>query len=361
MATITPTPIFTFTQAHVDAFTNANAKLFIYDVEVASGTGFFTGDIVTVKADAGYSFSEVSNGGASISYRTGSGSVRFFELTETATVATSDLRYFDSGFSVSTIILTPEVKGYNNVYSLTDDQLRDVTQSRFVETSTVGNSVDYGKYIIGLIDLPFSIDPKLIQGQSNVIMGGYDSQINATLLKADFVRLDLGQITIPRDRNNFLDFKNTLAVLHLPYADTLNIDIDYVIGETISIEYLINLYDGVVVINLSSTKIDDVFLTKNIDMDITIPFANIETFPSKNDSSDISLGGDNGVKIPYIELIRNNAILENGFFTVPIVDESALINQIGFVKIDEIELMTSATMTERNKINSILTSGVIIK
>ena len=355
-----PVPIFEFTQAHVDAFTNANAKLFIYDVEVVAGTGFFTGDVVTAKANAGFSFTEISNGGASVSYRTGSGSTIYFTLTETATVATSDLRYFNSGFSVSTIILTPEVKGYNNVYSLTDDQLRDVTQSRFV-VNNGQTTTDYGKYIIGLIDLPFAISPDLITGVSTVKMGGYNSGIDATLLKADYIRLEMGQITIPKIKNNLLDYKNTVAVLHLPYANAVNIDIDYVIGEMVTIEYLINLYDGVAVINLSSTKIDDVFLTLNIDMGITIPFANVETFPSKNDSRDISLGGANGVTVPFIELIRNNAVLENGFFTIPIIDETVLSDQNGFIKIEEIDLICKASRDEKEMILNAINQGVIIK
>ena len=355
-----PVPIFEFTQAHVDAFTNANAKLFIYDVEVVAGTGFFTGDVVTAKANDGFSFSEVSNGGASISYRTSSGSVVYFTLTETANVATSDLNRFNSGFSVTTIVLTPEVKGFNNVYSLTDDQLRDVTQSRFV-VNNGQTTTDYGNYIIGLIDLPFAISPDLIEGVSTVKMGGFNSGIDATLLKADYVRLELGQITVPKAKNNFLDYKNTVAILHLPYANAVNIDIEYVIGEMVTIEYLINLYDGVAIINLSSTKIDDVFLTINIDMNITIPFANIETFPSKNDSRDISLGGANGVTVPFIELMRNNAVLESGFFTIPIIDETLLNEQSGFIKIEEIDLICKASRDEKEMILNAINQGIIIK
>lgn len=355
-----PIPIFTFTQAHVDDFTNAHAKLFIADVLVTDGTGFFAGDIVTAKADDGYTFNEVSNGGASVSYRTGSGSTIYFTLGEPALTATSDLQYFNSGFFVETTAILPDVKGYNNVYVLTDDQLRDVTQSRFVVFDGK-ETTDYGKYIIGLIDLPFAVSPDIIQDVSTVKMGAYDSQISATLLKTDNIRLNLGDITVPLVKNNLLDYKNTVAILHLPYANAINIDIDYVIGQTVNIEYVINLYDGVTVINLSSSKLGDVFLTVNVDMDITIPFANIETFPSKNDGKNISLGGDNGVKIPYFEIMRNNAILENGFFTIPIVDESLLSEQTGFIKIDEIDLNSKASRDEKEMILNAINQGVIIK
>ena len=355
-----PVPVFTFTQAHIDDFTNANAKIYIADVLVTDGTGFFTGDILTAKADDGYTFNEVSNGGASVSYRTGSGSTIYFELGETALTATSDLRYFNSGFNVETIAILPDVRGYNNVYVLTDDQLRDVTQSRFVVFDGL-ETIDYGKYIIGLIDLPFEVSPDIIQGASTVKMGAYNSEIPATLLKTDTIRLNLGDITVPLVKNSLLDYKNTVAILHLPYANAINIDVDYVIGHTVNIEYVINLYDGVTIINLSSSKLGDVFLTVNVDMNITIPFANIETFPSKNDAKNISLGGDNGVKIPYFEIMRNNAILENGFFTIPIVDETLLIEQNGFIKIDEIDLKVKASKDEKEMILNAINQGVIIK
>ena len=73
------------------------------------------------------------------------------------------------------------------------------------------------------------------------------------------------------------------------------------------------------------------------------------------------MGGDNGVLIPYIEIVRNDAILPNGFFTVPVVDESLISGQSGFIKIDNVELETSALGNEKAQIISLLNSGVIIK
>src|SRR5699024_1036216 len=112
--------------------------------------------------------------------------------------------------------------------ALTDDQLRDVTQSRFVVFDGL-ETIDYGKYIIGLINLPFEVSPDIIQGASTVKMGAYNSEISATLLKTDTIRLNLGDITIPLVKNSLLDYKNTVAILHLPYAKAINVDVDYVI------------------------------------------------------------------------------------------------------------------------------------
>ena len=101
-------------------------------------------------------------------------------------------------------------------------------------------------------------------------------------------------------------------------------------------------------------------ITKQVDLGIDIPFINAVTGKTVNNNN-IDLGGDNGVLIPYIEIMRNDAILANGFFTVPVVDESLISGQTGYIKIDNIELETSALGNEKAQIISLLNSGVIIK
>lgn len=349
-----PVPDYVWTQAEID--TLENVVFMIGGVLVVDGTGMFIGDVMTVTAVDGY---EIVSAG----YRDGNGFNVDFTVADdykSASLTFTGATDFN-GFSVTTrFVQTPDVKGYNDIYRVTDAQMREVTTASF-EFFNGQTSVDFGKYIIGAIDFPFEIRENQITGLQNISLGKSTTGINAELLTTDTIRVDMGSIFVPRVKDNLLDFANTVAVLHLPYAESVMIDIDYVIGETISIEYLVSLYDGLAIINVSSSKIDGIINTRNVDLNVSIPFGNIDSNPSNNDPKNIELGGDNGIKTPHIEILRNDAILENGFFTIPIIDESTLINQIGFVKVDEIELMTSATMTERNKINSLLTSGVILK
>ena len=349
-----PVPDYVWLQSEID--TLENVVFTINGVLVVDGMGMFIGDTMTVTAVDGY---EIVSAG----YRDGDGfDIPFIVAGDykSASLVFTDADDFN-GFSVITqFIQPPDVKGYNDIYRVTDDQMREVATASF-EFFNGQTTVDFGKYIIGAIDLPFEIRPDQITGFQNIGLGESITGINAELLTTDTIRVDMGSIFVPRVKNNLLDFANTVAVLHLPYAESVMIDIDYVIGETISIEYVVSLYDGLAIINVSSSKIDGIINTRNVDLNISIPFGNIDSNPSNNDPKNVELGGDNGIKTPHIEILRNDAVLENGFFTIPIIDESALINQIGFVKVDEIELLTSATMTERNKINSLLTSGVILK
>ena len=349
-----PVPDYVWTQAEID--TLENVVFTIDGVLVVDGTGMFIGDTMTVTAVDGY---EVVSAG----YRDGNGwNVDFIVADDykSASLVWNDGSGFD-GFSVETrFIQTPDVKGYNDIYRVTDAQMREVATASF-EFFNGQTTVDFGKYIIGAIDLPFEIRENQIVGLQNIGLGESTTGINAELLTTDTIRVDMGSIFVPRVKDNLLDFANTVAVLHLPYAESVMIDIDYVIGETISIEYLVSLYDGLAIINVSSSKIDGIINTRNVDLNVSIPFGNIDNNPSNNDPKNIELGGDNGIKTPHIEILRNDAVLPYGFFTVPVVDESALENQIGFVKIDEIDLQVKASKGEKEMILNLINQGVIIK
>lgn len=289
----------------------------------------------------------------------------YFNLSEdkkTATVLFDKyLGYTDITFTVNTKIDSPDmVKGVNDVWLLEPEQVKQITQATF-EDYIDDLKVDYKSFILGLIQLPFKIDPLLVTDKRNIYLGRFDTGIVADALFSDYVRLNLGDITVPSVNGNVLDYKNTIALLHLPYAKTITLEVDYVIDQTISVEYLISLYDGTAVINISSTKSGGVIFTQNVNLRVTIPFGANTQYPKNNDPRNMVIGGDNGVKSPYIELLRSNAILDDGFFTIPIIDESLLIEQTGFIKVEECNLVSNATSYEKSMILNNLKDGVIIK
>ena len=69
-----------------------------------------------------------------------------------------------------------------------------------------------------------------------------------------------------------LDYMNAQAELYLPYANSIRVDIDYLMNETISIEYIINLYSGEMTINLYSTFSDSIFHSENHKIGVKIPY-----------------------------------------------------------------------------------------
>lgn len=359
----------TISQGDLDAFTAAHAALTINGTPIALGDKIFPGDTIRATADDGFVFTQnasAPDGFISVEYRyLEDGSLNYLEREGDSFKAGFQVvpNYGAFGnFSVGTVREQPEdVRGFNNVYEVNDDQLKLLATQRFVSMPDGGEQIDYGKYILGLIELPFTIDPAMVIDQQNISLGPLGTSINADYLNSDLIRLDLGVINVVGTKGNFLDYKDTVAKLHLPYCDSIALDLEMVIGQTISVEFLISLYDGTAIVNVRSSKTDDIITTQNIDMNISIPFGAVNEYPSKNNPSNIKLGGDNGIKTAFIELLRNDAVLESGFFTVPIVDEKPLTGYNGFVRVEEINLSSKATSYEKDLIVNKLNAGVIIK
>ena len=364
-----PVAAHTISQGDLDAFTAAHAALTINGTPIALGDKIFPGDTIRATAGEGYVFTQNPNapdGFISVQYQyLDSGGFNYLEREGDSFKAGFQVvpNYGAFGqFQVSTTLEQPEdVRGFNNVYEVNDDQLKLLATQRFVSMPDGGEQIDYGKYILGLIELPFTIDPAMVIDQQNISLGPLGTSINADYLNSDLIRLDLGTINVVGTKGNFLDYKDTVAKLHLPYCDSIALDLEMVIDQTISVEFLISLYDGTAIVNVRSSKTDDIITTQNIDMNISIPFGAVNEYPSKNNPSNIKLGGDNGIRTAFIELLRNDAVLESGFFTVPIVDEKPLTGYNGFVRVEEINLSSKATSYEKDLIVNKLNAGVIIK
>ena len=363
--------LFRVYQNQIDEIESQNASLFINDVKAVEGTPYYYGDIIKLVADDGLVFFRLEDFYTSVYNYSAN---YYYEVSDDGKTAFSEYlsywKYNDLGFSIETRLSAPtDNKGINDAYLLTKEQAKEITRTSYIDekVSIDGNGqalmteTDYGSFILGLVELPFIIDPELLIGKESIYLGSYDTKMVADSVKTDLIKLNLGTINVLSNKGNLLDYVNTVALLHLPYTDSITLDMNYVIDQTIKIEYLINLYDGVATVNIHSSKIDGVIVTKNVNMNISIPFGKLDAIPYRNDPRNIVIGGDNGVKQPYIELLQNGAILEDGFFTIPIIDESVIGDNTGYVKIEEVNLSTTATSREKEMIGNLLRSGIIIQ
>lgn len=354
----------TVTQEFIDEMTANNLVAYNFEPSEYGGNidetelyeGYnVTGGYIVVKALTGFVIDEIT-------FRDGDGFVSNYEISENGHIATcNDIENFQNVTSITVRALTPNVQGVNQVYEL-DTKGVSIISSKQFEFFTGKTTLQYGDYLLGLIKLPFSIPSDLITSENEAVkLGDYDTGVTGKLINAEKLIVDLGSISTPLKFNNSLDFMNVACVLYLPFCEPINIDNDFVIGETVSIQYIVNLYNGEMVVNVSSSKNNEIVITKNIDLNIDVPFANVKNRPPKNDSRDIKLGVDNGLRNAHIVVMRNEAVLPKGFFTIPIIDEKPLQGETGFLKIDEIELNVNAHDNERENIISLLTNGVIVK
>lgn len=345
---------FIYNQSLKDTVTENNCKLLCNGIELQVNDGFNNDDLLKLVPNTGYELvSATITSFDSYNYD----NVQTFVDGELILDIPDDynISYFD-------IVTTQvdNVTGSNSVYKISDQDLKQINKDRFVTNG--GNppsTIDYGVNILGAINLPFEIDSSYIQEAETVKLGKHETSVKAPKIAVDKLFYNLGDIVVS-DAVDSIDYTNVKALLHLPYAPSLNLELDYTIGYTINVEYVIDLYSGNAVINVKSSKNDDVVITSNVNLGVNIPYIFNESMPSVNNIN-VVLGGDNHIRSPYIELVKNKSILADGFFTIPIVDENLLSTCEGFVRVEEIELQSNALSYENSLILNALKSGVIIK
>lgn len=351
---------FSINQTGIDNFTNANAKLQVNGVDAVVGTTVNQGDELTAVANSGFAFYPNS---VSLSTQNQLGEMitEYFTVNDpptTATLIAGD--YFFANFTVATEQATPEVVGSNNVYLIDNDILTQVNEQRFITDNT--EIVDYGEYILSVIKIPTSIDPEIILESVPIQLGNETLTATAQEISADTIPINMGEISVPETYGNSLDFQNTVCQLHLPYTTTVAVESYYVIGETVGIEYLLDVYTGNVTINLTSTKVNgEVFFTKKSSLGVNIPYSARVGYTNNVQNMSIDVGGNNHLTVAYMEVTRNDAPLSSGFFSVPIVDESTIGNQSGYIEVDNVNLSFAAIGNEKEEIKAMLSNGVIIQ
>lgn len=321
------------------------------------------GDIIKIECNTGYEFTgDLRFLAQDVNY--GGWQYENFEINESRNIGTYEIVAIYGEYVLGNLYLTTtqvdNVTGSNSVFKISDQDLKQINKDRFVTNGGNPPSViDYGVNILGVINLPFEIDSSHIQDAETIKLGTHETSVQAPKIAVDKLFYNLGDIVVS-DAVDSIDYTNVKALLHLPYAPSLNLELDYTIGYTINVEYVIDLYSGNAVINVKSSKNDDVVLTSNVNLGVNIPYIFNESMPSVNNIN-VVLGGDNHIRSPYIELVKNKSILADGFFTIPIVDENLLSTCEGFVRVEEIELQSNALSYENSLILNALKSGVIIK
>lgn len=354
---------FTYTLAVEEIVLDQNCKMYKNGVLLNVGDTAITGDTLKIVCDSGYEIS----GDVKIVSRNSAGDrvAIYFTKSQDNSEATLLIHqsYDNEVLAGLTLVTTQKdtVSGSNNIFKIDGYNLAQINKDRFVTVlNNTPNVVDYGVNILGVINLPFEIDAEYILEPEKIKLGTLETNVIAPKISTDKLFYNLGDISTPLPES-VIDYVNAKAVIHLPYAPSLNLELDYVLGYTINVEYVIDLYSGDTVINIKSSKNGDVIMTSNVNLGVNIPYMFDATGTPTASNINIVMGGDNHVRSPYIEIVKNIAILEDGFFTAPILDENFLDGCEGFTIIEEINFKSKATSQEKSDILNLLKSGVIFK
>lgn len=257
-----------------------------------------------------------------------------------------------------------EAIGTNNVYLIDGDILKVVNTERFERIGSGESSqiMDFGQFILGLIYLPTELPAEGVLEPAFIKLAKKELPVKAPELKSDTIFLEMGEIDVPASFGDSRDFMNTLCRLHLPNAPSIVVEPEYIIGQTLSIEYLVDAYTGETSVTLYSTKTGKyAFHMHRVSLGISVPYATSSRQDFTLGNANIDIGGDNKVTTPFVEVVRNESPLAEKFFSVPITDEATLSQQSGYIEVENVELDFQALGDEKRQIENQLASGVIIK
>ena len=241
-----------------------------------------------------------------------------------------------------------------HLYKTTDEELSALAKVRF--KNVADNTVDYGQYISAVYRIP--VDLSGISGDtSNIMLGQYDSEVASTLLNQYLIDIDGGSITIPEKFNNAYDYLTTECVLHLPFLDEVWLSPQYVINQTINIRYKLDLYSGTLTASIYSSYLNSIVANSSGIIVTHIPFMQNQTDSVVNSLSKVYT---NLIPSAFMEVTRNIPYDSVNIYGKECVDFDMIGNKTGYLKCDNVSLVTSATKNEKDEIMSLLKGGVLL-
>lgn len=317
--------------------------------------------LITLNTNEGFVFDSVDSW-------SNAGDYLEFSISTDKKIATLeiDVNFSSLDIIVNTVASQPEppensdgVTGFNHLYLVDKTILKSISKERF-GVSNGENVVDLGQYIINVLELPFEIDNSIKGLKTPIKLGKHLLETEAIELIDDEININLGKIYVPNKYNNVYDYVNTDIYLHLPFSEKLKLDVEYVINETIGINYIIDLYSGETTINITSSKIGgNIIHSQKIKIGRNIPFIR----KSGDVTGDIiqNNGLNNKIYKPFIEVIRNKPYEMDNPFNDDILVKTNLIHEKGYVIVENIILNTIASLEEKERILTVLKRGVYIK
>ena len=248
-----------------------------------------------------------------------------------------------------------KVPTFNHTYSMLPSELEQLLIEGLGVTTASG-VIDLRDFMLNLLSFPFEVPTDFTGEKKPIVLGAYTRKTTATTLKGDIIRYNLGSIEVPLKYKNGYDFYATETTLILPYTENVTLPPEYVIGATISVEYLVEVYRGTVNINVTSSKTDKPIYNGTTSIGRQIPFISYWTVLA---DESIYTSVYNNQNKATIEVKRKPPLqLENGLDT----NEYGTIGKYkGYIEVSEVTLSGSTMGSyEQEQLISILNNGVIL-
>lgn len=308
---------------------------------------------ILITADSGYTFKRFFN------YKYGSVESSFVKISDTLIQAKPYEKDDDTIYLYDDYIATKEIEQvgtFVNLYKTNQTELTKLSKVRFSESS--GQVTDYGSYINSLYILPFNIPSDILGDTSTILLGRLDSRVESTLIATYLFDIDGGSIEVPLKYDNIYDYVNTECILHLPFLDKVFLNSEYVIGQTLTITFTIELYSGNLTVNIVSSFNNEIVASVQGLIGMNIPFIQKSNGSVINSVSNVH---KNMNKRCFVEVNRNIPYTKNNnVFGGSVVEYGKIGDYTGYLECDSLVLNTKATNQEQEEITNIIRNGVFI-
>ena len=245
-----------------------------------------------------------------------------------------------------------------HIYHMRNAELDNLSNKliSYFQTTANGDTeiqdYDYTRFINQVYRLPFSIPSSIEVDTTKVSAGLFNLNMNTKTIKVDHYDIDIGTIKI--DSKDATSYNAIKATLYLPFISSVQLDINDIIGHTISITYRINLLNGMNTLIVENEN--GLIYNQNVNV-----ATNLQLFGAYYDKNVGSLNSvlNNNLRQAYIVIERKTPI--TNLLTYPTNEHGLISEYKGLTKFANTQLKLDATYQEKQEILSQLEQGVIIK
>lgn len=239
--------------------------------------------------------------------------------------------------------------GIITIYNPTPLELKQIGAVRYYSGD---QAVDLGNFISSLIKVFVKIPQNEV---TEVKLGGYETGVQCNVIDNDIVETDCGTVEIVGRYGNSMDYENTTVEIYLPLLGFKELETDKVMNETLSLVYRTNIINGDTIACIYNTT-GTLIYTFNCKASFEIPYK-MNSYDTKGDvdvNADYLFGFTPTVTIRYNKAYNASQTVGNDN------QETTLDKLQGYVKCSEVFNTINATTAEKDEIDDLLKTGVII-
>lgn len=245
-----------------------------------------------------------------------------------------------------------------HIYHMRNAELDNLSNKliSYFETTANGDTeiqdYDYTRFINQVYRLPFSIPSSIEVDTTKVSAGLFNLNMNTKTIKVDHYDIDIGTIKI--DSKDATSYNAIKATLYLPFISSVQLDINDIVGHTISITYRINLLNGMNTLIVENEN--GLIYNQNVNI-----ATNLQLFGAYYDKNVGSLNSvlNNNLRQAYMVIERKTPI--TNLLTYPTNEHGLVSDYKGLTKFANTQLHLDATFQEKQEILAQLEQGVNIK